>query len=185
MSYGKTIEQMGIEKGWRQAIEGLILRFLQRQFGELNEEVKAAIQVLSLDRVTRLSEAMFDFESFDDLVLWFRTAVFSYPEHSSSSAKRDLTERFEGERKMPNGLTVERRGFEKGREQGLQQGLQLGAVEVVRSLLQLRLGKLSEETQLAVRTLTFKKVRELSRVMLDFNSTSDLATWLRKNASSK
>jgi hypothetical protein len=184
MSYGKTVEQMGIEKGWRQASEGFVLRFLQRHIGEVSEEIRAAVQSLSLDRVTQLGDAMFDFESLDDLILWFHATALPGTKLDYSRAKRDVGKRSEGKRKMPYGATIERMGIEKGREQGLQQGLQLGAVEIVLGLLQLRLGELDQGTYLAVRTLTFKKARELSRVMLDFNSANDLIVWLRDSAAS-
>ncbi len=90
---------------------------------------------------------------------------------------RDEIERFEEERKMPYVTTIEQMGIEKG--------LQQGSAEIVLNLLQLRLGELNEETQLAIRDLPFEKARELSHVMLGFNSTDNLIVWLRENASPK
>lgn len=84
MPYVTTIERMGIEKGLqqgleqgleqgrRQASEGFVLRYLKHRFGELNKEMEAAIQALSLDRITQLSNVMFDFESLGDVILWLR-----------------------------------------------------------------------------------------------------------------
>jgi hypothetical protein len=94
---------------------------------------------------------------------------------------RDELERFEEERKMPYVTTIERMGIEKGREQGVQQG----SAEIVVGLLQMRLGVLDEKTLLAVRALTFERIRELSVALLNFSSTDDLADWLREHASSQ
>ncbi|MEK7831279.1 MAG: cytosolic protein, partial [Acidobacteriota bacterium] len=73
MPYVTTIERMGVEKGRVEGrVEGLVeaneeivLYFLQRQFGLLNEKAATAIHNLPLDRITKLSRVMFDFKSPD------------------------------------------------------------------------------------------------------------------------
>ena len=84
MPYVTSIERMGIEKGLAEGrvegrVEGVIeanediaLYFLQRQFGSLSEESKKLIHSLSIERITQLSRAMFDFKSLDDLAAWLR-----------------------------------------------------------------------------------------------------------------
>jgi hypothetical protein len=84
MPYVTTIERMGIEKGlqkgleqgmqqgMQQASENFVLRYLQRQFGDLTEERKVAIHNLSLPQITALSEVLFDFTSLDEVDAWLR-----------------------------------------------------------------------------------------------------------------
>jgi len=76
MPYVTTIERIGIEKGRVEgpvaANEDIALYFLQRQFGALSEETKKFIHSLSVERITQLSRAMFDFKSTDDLMTWLR-----------------------------------------------------------------------------------------------------------------
>lgn len=83
MPYVTTIERMGIEKGRvegrvegaMEANEDFAFYFLQRQFGPLSDETKTMIHSLSLEHLTQLSRAMFDFKSLDDLTAWLHSSA--------------------------------------------------------------------------------------------------------------
>lgn len=85
MPYVTTIERMGIEQGrqegrqegLQQAGEDFVRYFLQRQFGEMSEDLQIAIHQLSLERLTQLSRQMFDFRSLEDLHVWLRAQELS------------------------------------------------------------------------------------------------------------
>ena len=81
MPYVTTIERMGIEKGRVEgrveANEEIVRYFLDRQFGALNQETLSAINNLSLERITQLSRAMFDFKSPEDLTVWLQSQELS------------------------------------------------------------------------------------------------------------
>ncbi|MEP7342767.1 MAG: DUF4351 domain-containing protein, partial [Acidobacteriota bacterium] len=61
-------------EGRVEANEEIVLYFLQRQFGALDEEIKSAIHALSVECLTELSRAMFDFKLPDDLPLWLNSS---------------------------------------------------------------------------------------------------------------
>ncbi len=75
-------------------------------------------------------------------------------------------------------------GIEIGREEGMQLGMQLGeqsgTAKTVLRLLQRRLGNLSQSQQERIQGLSTKRLRELGEALLDFNSITDLNTWLAR-----
>jgi predicted transposase YdaD len=48
----------------------LILRLLQRRFGAVDEVLAARIQALEIEQLESLAEALLDFTTLNDLVLW-------------------------------------------------------------------------------------------------------------------
>jgi predicted transposase YdaD len=48
----------------------LILRLLQRRFGAVDEVLAAQIQALEIEQLESLAEALLDFTTLNDLVLW-------------------------------------------------------------------------------------------------------------------
>lgn len=77
MPYVSLIEREGISKGLqqglqqaRQASEKLALRYLAKEFGELDVVTTTAIKQLPLDRLTALSDAMFEFKAASELAKW-------------------------------------------------------------------------------------------------------------------
>ena len=68
-------EQLGEQRGelrGRQA-EGqtLILRQLNRRFGELPPEMRSRVEALPLEELENLGEALLDFKAIADLEAWF------------------------------------------------------------------------------------------------------------------
>ncbi|MBD2486360.1 DUF4351 domain-containing protein [Aulosira sp. FACHB-615] len=63
------IEQ-GIEQGANREARSLVLRLLSHKLGELPQEVRSQIDVLSLTQLESLGEALLDFSSLLDLTNW-------------------------------------------------------------------------------------------------------------------
>jgi hypothetical protein len=72
-------------------------------------------------------------------------------------------------------------GKEEGRQQGLQEGRQQGEVELVLRQLSRRLGALSAPQEKAIRKLPLVSIESLAEALLDFQSKTDLARWLKSN----
>lgn len=77
MSYITTGERIGYERGREEGRqEGeqiLVLRLLQKRFGELPEQLRLDIQILSLNQLEELGEALLDFTAIEDLFNWLDT----------------------------------------------------------------------------------------------------------------
>jgi flagellar biosynthesis/type III secretory pathway protein FliH len=75
-------------------------------------------------------------------------------------------------------------GIEIGREEGMQLGRELGkqeeAASFVLRLLQRRFGNLSQSQKELIQSLSAKRLEELGEALLDFNSITDLKTWLAR-----
>jgi predicted transposase YdaD len=71
MTYVTTGERIGYERGIEEGEQRLILKLLQRRFGELPSEAIASIQSLDVIQLEELAEALLDFTEIDDLVRWF------------------------------------------------------------------------------------------------------------------
>lgn len=76
-TFGETQQEevMQIVTSWmREGIQqgqvSLVLRLLQRKFGELNPKIEKQIQELNSPQLEALGEALLDFASVDDLRLW-------------------------------------------------------------------------------------------------------------------
>ncbi|MBL8149540.1 MAG: DUF4351 domain-containing protein [Blastocatellia bacterium] len=71
----KGIEQ-GIEqgelKGKKEGEQKVILKQLHKRFGSVPAEVEESVKKLELDGLESLAEAIFDFNSVDDLLAWFK-----------------------------------------------------------------------------------------------------------------
>jgi len=65
----RGIEQ-GIERGIERGERSLILRQLHRRVGSLSQGVQAQVELLSLERLEALGEALLDFTSLTDLENW-------------------------------------------------------------------------------------------------------------------
>jgi predicted transposase YdaD len=70
IGYERGIEE-GEQKGEQKGEQRLILKQLQRRFGELPSEAIASIQSLDVIQLEELAEALLDFTEIDDLVRWF------------------------------------------------------------------------------------------------------------------
>ncbi|WP_313888509.1 DUF4351 domain-containing protein [Nostoc spongiaeforme] len=62
--------RQGIEQGANREARSLVLRLLSRKLGELPQEVRSQIDVLSLTQLESLGEALLDFSSLLDLTNW-------------------------------------------------------------------------------------------------------------------
>jgi hypothetical protein len=71
-------------------------------------------------------------------------------------------------------------GREEGMELGMELGKQSGTATLVLRLLQRRLGNLSQSQQERIQALSAKRLEELGEALLDFNSITDLKTWLAR-----
>ena len=70
-------EQIGLQKGVQQGIQqgrqqeaALIVRLLKRKVGELSPSLEARVMGLPIDTLEDLGEALLDFNSVDDLLIW-------------------------------------------------------------------------------------------------------------------
>ncbi len=62
--------EQGIEEGVQREAKLLIFRLLNRRVGELPERVRSQIEVLPLDELEALAEALLDFSGLPDLEAW-------------------------------------------------------------------------------------------------------------------
>ena len=66
-------EQIGEQRGEQRGKINLIKRLLQRQLGELNQEIEDRLSILSSEQLSALAEDIFDFSSVGDLSSWLET----------------------------------------------------------------------------------------------------------------
>ena len=66
IEWEKQTEVRGIERGER----SLIFRLLNRRIGELSESARSQIELLSIEQLESLGEALLDFSSPADLDRW-------------------------------------------------------------------------------------------------------------------
>ena len=66
-------------------------------------------------------------------------------------------------------------------EKGLAQGRQEGQQSLVLLLLEQRIGRLPDEVRDRVSGLSLEQLEGLAIALLNFNSITDLATWLAEN----
>ena len=62
--------QQGLQQGRQQGEVTLILRLLNRRFGEVDPQWQERIQGLSIPQLEELSLALLDFEAVTDLASW-------------------------------------------------------------------------------------------------------------------
>ncbi len=65
-----VIYQEIIQRGIAQGELAMVLRQLNRRIGNINPELAAKVEVLSLPKLEELGEALLDFDSEADLVSW-------------------------------------------------------------------------------------------------------------------
>ncbi|MEH1866664.1 MAG: Rpn family recombination-promoting nuclease/putative transposase [Nostoc sp.] len=65
-----VIYQDILQKGSKQGEERLILRQLNRRFGEIDSSNIERVRVLSVEQLETLGEALLDFSSVEDLIVW-------------------------------------------------------------------------------------------------------------------
>jgi predicted transposase YdaD len=74
MPYITSVERLGIEQGIEQGIQRgeatLVLRLLNRRFGQVTTSVEKQIRQLSVKQLEDLGEALLDFENEADLLHW-------------------------------------------------------------------------------------------------------------------
>ncbi|MCU0542899.1 MAG: Rpn family recombination-promoting nuclease/putative transposase [Oscillatoriaceae cyanobacterium Prado104] len=63
---------LGREEGQKAGEIKLIVRQLNRRFGQLNSDTKARIDELSIDQLDNLGEALLDFANIEDLTAWLQ-----------------------------------------------------------------------------------------------------------------
>ena len=65
--------QQGLQQGLQQGESNLILRQINRRFGEIEFSRKQVIQKLSIAQLESLGESLFDFTELQDLWNWLET----------------------------------------------------------------------------------------------------------------
>jgi len=74
MPYITSVERLGIEQGIEQGMQRgeatLVLRQLNRRFGQVTTSVEKQIRQLSVKQLEDLGEALLDFENEADLLHW-------------------------------------------------------------------------------------------------------------------
>ncbi|WP_239005373.1 DUF4351 domain-containing protein [Gloeothece citriformis] len=73
-------------------------------------------------------------------------------------------------------------GQKQGERIGLQLGLQQGKLELVIRQLTRRFGRIPEEQQDKMNQLSTVQIEDLAEALLDFQSRSDLVSWLENNS---
>ena len=63
-------EQQGLQQGIQQGEERIIIRLLNRRFGEIKSSLIEQIQDLSVEQLETLGEALLDFKAVTDLEAW-------------------------------------------------------------------------------------------------------------------
>jgi predicted transposase YdaD len=63
----------GRDEGRVEEGRALVLRLLTRKLGNINPELRAQVNSLSIDRVESLGEALLDFSQMSDLIVWLDT----------------------------------------------------------------------------------------------------------------
>lgn len=61
---------LGIKQGIIEGKLSLILRQISRLLGEISSETKASIRQLKSDQLENLAEAVLDFKTVEDLLVW-------------------------------------------------------------------------------------------------------------------
>jgi predicted transposase/invertase (TIGR01784 family) len=70
------------------------------------------------------------------------------------------------------------RVYQEAREEGREEGRQAGETTVVLKLLQRKLGKLPDEIQAQIMTLSIEQLELLAEELLDFSDLENLTAWL-------
>jgi predicted transposase YdaD len=70
MPYITSVERLGIEQGMQRGEATLVLRLLNRRFGQVTTSVEKQIRQLSVKQLEDLGEALLDFENEADLLHW-------------------------------------------------------------------------------------------------------------------
>ncbi len=65
--------EKGLEKGREEGQRSIVLRLLNLRAGKLPKSLKSRVEKLSKKKLARLSEALFDFGSIEDLEAWLDT----------------------------------------------------------------------------------------------------------------
>lgn len=66
----------------------------------------------------------------------------------------------------------------EGVQQSREEGIKEGKIDLIMRLLARQIGEISDEVGGAIATLSVSDLDELSEALFDFNSSSDLASWL-------
>lgn len=66
----QDILQKGVQQGLKQGEATVVIRQLQRRFGELPSSVITQIKALPLSQLEALADALLDFKSLTDLAPW-------------------------------------------------------------------------------------------------------------------
>jgi predicted transposase YdaD len=110
--------------------------------------------------------------------------MMTLPKELQQSLKLKVKQ-YEEEKKMPLVSNFEKLAKEEGKEEGLQLGKQEGLQEgiekeinLVIRLLNKKIGNLSSELELKIRSLPLEILENLGEDLLDFNSLDDLISWL-------
>jgi predicted transposase YdaD len=72
----QEIFETGEQQGEQRALQRektLILRLIVRKVGELPQDIRSSVELLSIDRLEALGEALLDFTSLQDLRDWLGT----------------------------------------------------------------------------------------------------------------
>ena len=64
--------EKGLEKGLEQEARKLAIRFIERRFGKLSRIARRRIEHLAVERSEALCDALFDFQSKNDLTHWLK-----------------------------------------------------------------------------------------------------------------
>jgi hypothetical protein len=72
LEWEQKTEQRGELKGRQEGEQALIIRQMTRRIGEIEPDLKMAVQALSLEQLENLGDALLDFSELVDLVNWLQ-----------------------------------------------------------------------------------------------------------------
>ena len=71
----KLGEQQGLKQGLAKGQATMLLRMLNRKFGQLTPRLRGRINKLSVKHLESLAEAVFDLETIADLTNWLQSNI--------------------------------------------------------------------------------------------------------------
>lgn len=125
----------------------------------------------------------------NDIINLFRFLdwVMTLPPGLDEKLKQEVYEIEEG-KKMPYVTTLERVAIRQGLEQGVLLGVEQERANrrsFILRLLQRQIGEVGESLSKKLSRLPMEQMDALGEALLDFESKSDLTTWLKNNAPKK
>ncbi len=155
--------------------------------GELQTKLSLLKNIFSADFLTQFPavlQQLMNSVPMTEVNAELETAVW-YAQHGAGANEKQTSKALQeafaeiGEDKMP---TIIDKWREEGLSQGIQQGLEQGLQQTALLQLNKKLGRLNKSWEAKVEALKAGELTQLSLALLDFETTEDLANWLKRYA---